>query len=62
MPNSKQLSLSFLTLCLPHKCVYFVFHMLQQTSAMLITFQYTQSVAQVNIRHIISREPAEPGL
>jgi hypothetical protein len=35
--------------------------MLQQTWALLITFQNAESVAQLNMGHIISREPAGPG-
>jgi hypothetical protein len=34
--------------------------MLQQICALLINFQYNESVAQLNMRYIFSREPAKP--
>ena len=53
MPTSKQLNLSLLTFCLPHWWFYFFVHMPEQTCALLINIQYTESVAQLGMRYSI---------
>ena len=48
--------------CHPSKWFYFVFHVLQETYALLINFQYTESVAQLNLRYIFCADTTGPGI